>query len=573
MIYKGNPVSRGIAVGAVFRHESFTPNISSKTITAEQVPAALTCYQEARESAKKELERIYAKVQQEDPQKAKIFTAHIDILFDVAMDEEIKEKITDDLFSVEWAVEKIFSKYIKILGRTKDERIRERVSDMNDVRIRLLRNCMGVPECNLAVLEKPVIVVANDLFPSDTASMDRHNVLAIVTEIGGSTSHTAIIARSYEIPALLGVADVMQNLITGNQVIVDAVDGYLLSEPTSADLYSYKKKAQEYTHKTAETRKYLNTKPVTADGTVIDLELNIGSASTQELEGAKYTDGVGLFRTEFLYMGKDKLPTEEEQYQIYHKVLTEFGDRPVTLRTLDIGGDKKLDCMQLPVEDNPFLGNRALRLCFTHMDIFKTQLRAALRAAVIGNLWIMFPMVGSLDDVRRAKAVVEEVKAELEAQGIPYGKNVKIGIMIEIPSIAMVADLVVQEVDFASIGTNDLCQYNTAVDRLNPEVASYYQSYHPAMFRLIRFVVDEFNKAGKPICVCGELGGDRLAMPVLLGMGMRKISMGFALVAECKKIITHLTTAKAKVLADTVCNMKTAGEIEAYLKAELADIL
>jgi phosphotransferase system enzyme I (PtsI) len=275
---------------------------------------------------------------------------------------------------------------------------------------------------------------------------------------------------------------------------------------------------------------------------------------------------VGLFRTEFLYMGRDTLPMEDEQFEVYKRVLQRYGSRPVTLRTLDIGGDKTLDCMELPREDNPFLGNRALRLCFTQPELFKTQLRACLRASVFGNLWLMLPMVGSIDDIRRAKAVIAEVKTELDAQGIAYSKDLKVGIMIEIPAIAMIADLAVKEVDFASIGTNDLCQYLTAVDRLNPAVSSYYQTYHPGLFRIIGTVVHHFNQAGKPICICGEMGGNILAAPVLIGMGMRKLSMGFASIAGIKRTLAGLTIAKAEELAGIVINLSTAAEVEAYLR-------
>ncbi|QEY35937.1 phosphoenolpyruvate--protein phosphotransferase [Caproiciproducens galactitolivorans] len=553
-------------------YEPFVPVVDTTALPKEEIPAALSRYKNARNSAKKELEALYSRLQQDDPGKAKIIKAHMDILFDVAMEEEIQDAISDGK-SVEAAVDKIFRKYIRIIGKSADERIRERASDLEDVRCRLLRNCMGVKEKNLAVLTDPVVVVAKDLFPSDTASMNRNKVLAIVTEVGGPTSHTAIIARSYEIPALLGVPDILFQLQNGQEVIVDAVDGALITDPTDEEKEAYRGKKVQFQEQTAETKKYLASDGVTKDGVKIEVELNIGSANAQEVHDIQYTDGVGLFRSEFLYMGRDTLPSEEEQYKIYRKVLMQAGNNPVTLRTLDIGGDKKLDCLELPKEDNPFLGNRALRLCLQHRDIFKTQLRAALRAGTIGNLWIMFPMVGSMDDIRNAKAVVREVQQDLDRENIKYGKNVKFGIMIEIPSIAMIADLAVKEVDFASIGTNDLCQYTTAVDRLNQNVAKYYQSYHPAMFRLIRYTVEQFNKAGKPICVCGELGGDKLAMPVLLGFGMRRISMGIASVARAKKIISRLDLRFAKEMADKVCQMETAGEIEAYLKDSLKDVI
>lgn len=572
MRYKANAVSGGIAIGEAFHYTPYTPVIAQGTIAAGEAEAAIGEYEGARDLAKAELDAIHTKLLASDPVKAKIFIAHADILFDAAMDEDIRDDITCEGYTPRWAIHQVFEKYIRIISKSKDELIRERAADMRDVKNRLLRCMDGLPEQNLAALEKPVIIVTYDLFPSDTATLDRKNVLAIITEVGGATSHSAIIARSYEIPALLGFANAMTTLPTTGDMIVDAVDGLVITDPTLEEIAQYREKKAAYAVKVADTKKYLGVVPQTADGVHIEVELNVGSASPQELEGSRYTDGVGLFRTEFIYMGKPQLPTEEEQLEIYKKVLTEFGDRPVTIRTLDIGGDKKLDCMELPVEENPFLGNRALRLCFSLPNIFKTQLRALLRASVHGNLWLMFPMVGSIDDVRRAKSALEEAKAELDKEGIPYSKTMKVGIMIEIPAIALIADLVAREVDFASIGTNDLTQYTTAVDRMNPAVTEYYQTYHPAMFRLIGYAVEQFNKAGKPICVCGEMGGDLLAAPILVGLGMRRLSMGLASVAQIKKLLAGLTIPQAEALAARVRELSTAGEVEALIRQELTPL-
>jgi phosphotransferase system enzyme I (PtsI) len=352
-------------------------------------------------------------------------------------------------------------------------------------------------------------------------------------------------------------------------VVVDAGTGEVFLDPDPGMVKAYSLKQEEFRKEAAETKQFLMVKPRTACGTAIDIGLNIGGADEQELSGAEYTDLAGLFRTEFLYMGRDTLPSEEEQAAVYKKVLQRYGKRPVTLRTLDIGGDKPLSSMNLPKEDNPALGNRALRFCFTHPDVFKTQLRAALRASVFGNLWLMLPMTGGIDDIRQAKAAITAAQAELDAEGIAYNKDFKIGIMVEIPSIAVIADLAAQEVDFASIGTNDLCQYLTAVDRMNPQTARHYQPYHPAMFRLIGTVVEQFNRAGKPICVCGEMGGDVLAAPALIGLGIRKLSMGLASVARIKRVLSSLSLAKAEELAGTVVNLSTAQDVENYLKANL----
>ncbi len=572
MVIKGNPVSPGIAIGEVYLFQPFVPDINEKSIRQDEVEANIQKYHDAKKAAEAELENIVSHLQKDEPDKANIFVAHQAILTDITMEEEIVEMVTDELRSADYAIAEIYDRYVAIFENLEDELIRERAVDLRDVRNRLLRCWAGVEEKNLATLEHDAIVVAEDLFPSDTATLNRKRVLAILTEVGGSTSHSAIIARSYEIPAVLGIPNVLTCLRQGGAVIVDALQGTVIVDPTPAELKEYTKKLETYRAKVAETKKFLDAQPLTADGVRVDVQLNIGSAGKEELDGSRYTDGVGLFRTEFLYMGRAQLPSEEEQYITYRRVLETYGDRPVILRTLDIGGDKQLKSMQLPKEDNPFLGNRALRLCFTHPALFCTQLRAALRASVHGNLWIMLPMVASLDDIRRAKAMIEEAKAELTKEGIPFSSSYKLGIMVEIPSIAFIADLAAQEVDFASIGSNDLCQYMTAVDRMNPALVDYYQSYHPAMFRLIGYVVEQFKRFNKPVGVCGEMGGDPLAAVVLVGLGMRKLSMGLASVAPIKKLLSGLTIQKAEEIANTVKVLPTADEVKAYLKAELSGL-
>jgi phosphotransferase system enzyme I (PtsI) len=565
MNYTGIPVSDGIAVGKIFCYVPYLPQKRQVRINKDGIEQALARFDKAKQQAGEELNAICAFLQSE-PEKAKIFASHADILFDEAIDEDVRDLIHNELIDIEWALEKTFGKYINIIERVKDEMVRERTADMKDVYTRLIRNIDGIPENNLRVLPYPAVVAAHDLLPSDTAGINKSRVIGIVTELGGKTSHTAIIARSYGIPALVGIGDILAVLHDKMEVIVDAVDGSLICEPTGAEKRDYLVKKENFDRKMAQIAGFIGKKPITADGCEIEVQLNIGSADREELEGAKYTDGVGLFRSEFLYMNSDHLPTEDEQFAAYRKVLLQFGDRPVILRTLDIGGDKQLEALPLPAEQNPFLGNRALRFCFSRPDIFFSQLRAALRASVHGNLWLMFPMVGSMDDIYRVKEMVQKVKYELKNEGIPFDNETKLGIMIEIPSIALLADHAAFEVDFASIGTNDLCQYVTAADRLNPSVSSYCQNYHPALFRLIRHVCEQFNKYDKPLGVCGEMGGDPLSIPILIGLGIRKLSMNWSNVAYCKKTICSLTLKDARAVADTVCGMKTADEVENYLK-------
>ena len=436
----------------------------------------------------------------------------------------------------------------------------------------MLRCHAGIPERKLGLLDKPAVIVAHDLNPSDTATLDRKMVKGIVTEVGGLTSHSAIIARSYGIP-LLSVKNATQIVKYGDLLVVDALDGVMHINPNEQTITESEKKRNKWITHVNEVDNYLSADPVCIDGTKINVKLNIGSVMTEEMENAQYTSGVGLFRTEFIYMGRNVLPSEDEQFEIYKKVVAQFEGKPVTLRTLDIGGDKVLGCLKLPVEQNPFLGKRALRLCFDDPEIFKTQLRAALRASNYGNLRLMFPMVSSMDDFYRARAMVDEVKEELTKEDIPFDKNIKLGIMIEIPAIAMLADHVVKEADFASIGTNDLTQYFLAVDRMNADISEYYQSYHPGLFRLIGFVADEFSKAEKPLSVCGELSGDPMAAAVLIGLGIKELSMSGSLIAGIKKLICGLDIVDAKNIAKHIKDLPTAKNVEDYLGKMISDLI
>lgn len=568
MRYTGTAVSAGVVIGKVYLYERFVSDVSKCPMGTPAEEAAH--YLAARDAAQGELETLCQHFTElGDNEKASIFSAHLEILSDETMDEEIQAGISGGESSGPWVIRSVYEQYASMFEQLADPIIRERAVDLRDVCARLLRCWEGLPEQNLSALPEPVIIITHDLVPSDTATLDRNNVLGIVTEIGGSTSHSAIIARSYEIPAVLGVSGIVSQLEDRQEVILDAVDGAILTGFDEEVRSAYEAKRREILRRQAHTKLYIDREPITPDGVRIAVELNIASAEPQNLEYTKYTDGVGLFRSEFLYMGRSALPTEEEQFQAYRKVLMTYGSRPVILRTLDIGGDKPLDCLDIPKEDNPFLGNRALRLCFQHPDMFRTQLRASLRASVYGNLWLMFPMVASMDDIRRAKSCLESAKAELTAEGIPFSPDLKVGIMVEIPAIAFLADQAAREVDFASIGTNDLTQYLTAVDRGNPEVRAYYQTYHPSLFRLIGYVVRSFAAQGKPVGVCGEMGGDPLAAAVLIGLGMRQLSMGAASVASIKQMILSTSCETAKALAETVCGLSTADEVRKYLKEHI----
>ena len=485
---------------------------------------------------------------------------------DEAMSEEIIDQIKECV-SAQKATDAVYTQYAELLKATGDELIAGRSTDMLDVRTRILRCIDDIPEADLSVLNKPVILVTHDLLPSDTATLDPASVRGIITEIGGPTSHSAIIARSFGIPAVSGLKDACSLLVDGESVILDAIDGDIITKPSEDDIRAFSEKADTFAKMVADEKTYLDREATLSDGTRIHVMVNIGTGDEKDLEAAKHSDGVGLFRTEFLYMGRADLPGEDEQYDIYKNVLEAFSPSPVTLRTLDIGGDKEAECLDLPKEDNPFLGNRALRLCFDNEELFITQLRAALRASVFGNLKIMFPMVGGLEDIRKAKTFLKKAMDELEAEGLSWNPEVKVGVMIEIPALAILADQIAKEVDFASIGTNDLTQYTLAADRINPSATKYYQPYSPAMMRLISGISCEFNKAGKELSVCGEMGGDPIGVAALIGMGVTNLSMGASSLATIKKTICNLDVDKAKSAAVKVLNLETSDEVKDTLES------
>ena len=568
VIQKGNAVSPGIAIGPIYCYKPFEPNVTERHISAEvsEITKELAAFERAIAAAKKELLQKIERFTLEERDKRSIIEAHIDILEDCALEEEIRNRIEGEHLPAELAILRSFDIFHAMLSASKDDLLRERAADLMDVRNRLLRCCAGEEEVDLSRIAHPVILAAKELFPSSTASLDRKNILGFVTECGGSTSHTAILAKSYEIPAVLGVENLLQQVTNGQQVILDAVSGELMTEPSEEALQTYTRLRDEFLEERRQTKRFLPVQAQMRDGTRVQVKLNVGSAKPDELEYTSYADGVGLFRTEFLYMEEEELPTEDAQFAVYRKLVEHMGNRPVVLRTLDIGGDKKLPCLPLPEEPNPFLGKRALRLCFERKDLFCTQLRAALRASAFGNLWIMFPMVGSMEDFRRAKELLLACCEDLRQSGVPVADHVPVGAMIEIPSIALLADKLVEEADFVSIGTNDLTQYLTASDRMNQSVAEYYQSYHPAVFRTIGIIADAFSAKGKTVSICGELGGDSLAVPALLGLGVKSFSMAPSSIAGVKRVIRQIDFVQATALAKQVLQADTAEAVEICLR-------
>lgn len=573
MKFQGLSISSGAALAPAYLYKPVTIEVPRVHIAPEQVEAELARYSDSRNAAAEQLSSIHNLLLPDAPDKAAIFQAHLEILNDVAMIEEIEDMIVQTYTNAADAVDTVYSQYAEMIGALDDPLMRERAADLLDVRSRLLCCVLSIQRATLAEIVQPSVVVAHELMPSDTATMDSSKVRAIVTEEGGSTSHSAILARSLGIPAVSGIAGILTQVQNGQLLAVDAMDGVVESDPDEEATAHYQLVLEKFRQEQALVKTFLHQQPVMSNDEYVQVCLNIGSDTDQALDFASAADGVGLFRSEFLYMQSSQLPDEEAQTRAYTRVAKLFGEKQVIIRTMDIGGDKQIPCLPMEHEANPFLGYRALRLCFDKDDLFQTQLRAILRAAVHGNLAIMFPMVGSMEDLRRAKNAVQRAKDSLTADGIPFRGDIPVGIMIEIPSIALMAHEVALEVDFASLGTNDLCQYLLAADRMSPQVASYYLPFHPALFRLIGHVQNCFSAAGKPLSVCGEMGGDPAAVLGLLSQGIRKFSMNPSAVAPIKRLIRTIQPTQLQEAATLLSERITAESLEADLRQLLTKIL
>ena len=567
MTLHGMGVSAGFAWGEAFVYEPAAVPDAVDLFEGSPEPH-LEALRGAVEKAARELDELIERVAETSPKQADIFRAHKAILYDSEMLETIAEEISSDRKTPAAAVSSVYSQFIVLFSSVDDPLIAARMADMEDVRNRLLR-ALGGFGTQLSQLDRPVILVAHDLLPSDIVGPETKYIRGIVTETGSATSHAAILANALGIPAVLGAGDAASLVKTGQTVGIDAAEGLIFLDPDQETVCRLDNAAQTHTQQKNLEAQYLLRSCETLDGEKVEIGLNV---SPGEAAGSyQAADYVGLLRTEFLYMERASFPSEDEQYHAYRAVLQRAEGKPVILRTLDIGGDKTLPYLQMEKEDNPFLGERALRLCLARPEIFKTQLRAVLRASVHGQLWVMIPMVGSIDDIRAARAVFEGVKADLTREGIPFDANIRFGIMIEIPAIAMIADLAAEEVDFASIGTNDLCQYLCAVDRTNPGLRGYYQSLSPAMIRTIRMIADAFLSRGKPLSVCGELGGDRLGALALLGLGIRKLSMSGAKIAPIKALLSSLTLDSIEAAVHSALELKTEEEVRQCLSSLAAE--
>ncbi|MBP1890015.1 phosphotransferase system enzyme I (PtsI) [Clostridium moniliforme] len=533
---KGIAASKGYAIGKVFLQEHEEIVITDEKIT--DVVAEKEKLQKALDASREQLEKIKSKAAVEmGEEKAAVFEAHITLLDDPEFTGAMTMEIENNSINSMKAVENVTNTFVAIFESMEDAYMRERAADIKDVSKRIISNLAGKGGDAFAITEENTIVVAHDLTPSDTAQLDRSKVVAFLTNIGGRTSHSAIMARTLEIPAIVGLKDITTSVKTGDSIIVDGIEGIAIINPDEVTVKEYEAKRDKFLKEQEELKKLIEVKTVTKSGKRIEVCGNIGKA--QDVDGvlANGGDGIGLFRTEFLYMDRDNAPTEEEQYEAYKYFLENMNGKQVVIRTLDIGGDKTLPYLPLPQEMNPFLGYRAIRLCLDRKEIFKVQLRALLRASVYGNLAVMFPMISGIQEFRSAKEVVEECKAELKAEGIKFSDSIQWGIMVEIPAAAVMADELAKEVDFFSIGTNDLIQYTLAADRMSEKVSYLYNPMHPAVLRLIKMTIDGAHKHGKWVGMCGEMAGDEAAIPTLVEYGLDEFSMSASSILTAKKII------------------------------------
>jgi len=556
----GIAASNGIAIAKAYR--LVEPDLAFESKTIDDAAAEVDRFRKAIEKSKTELEAIRDRAKVElGADKAAIFEAHLLVLSDPELHTPIEDKIQSDKVNAESALKETADMFIMMFEQMDNEYMQERAADIRDVTKRVLAHLLGVQLVNPSMIAEEVIIVAEDLTPSDTAQLNKQFVLGFTTNIGGRTSHSAIMARSMEIPAVVGTKTATEEINNGDLVIVDGLKGEVHINPTPELVEQYRKVHAEYEVQKAEWAKLVNEPTVTNDNHHVELVANIGTP--KDLKGVIENggEGVGLYRTEFLYMGRDQLPTEEEQFESYKAVLEGLNGKPVVVRTLDIGGDKELPYLELPKEMNPFLGFRAIRLCLEEQDIFRTQLRALLRASNYGNLKIMFPMIATLDEFRAAKDILEEEKQKLIAEGQKVADDIELGIMVEIPSTAILADQFAKEVDFFSIGTNDLIQYTMAADRMNQRVSYLYQPYSPSILRLVKMVIDAAHAEGKWTGMCGEMAGDETAIPVLIGLGLDEFSMSATSILKARSQIKDLKKSDMEKLALEVLNMQTTDQV------------
>jgi len=563
--FKGIAASDGIAIAKVFRLEE--TNLTVKADKVINIDAEVAWFEDAVKKTVVDLNVIKVKVSKSlGADEAMVFDAHINMAQDPELVGQTIDKIKFESVNAAFAFDVVAQQFIAVFEAMDNEYFRERAADIKDVKKRVLSHLLGVALNDPSTINEEVIVVAYDLTPSDTAQLNRDYVKGFATNIGGRTSHSAIMARSLEIPAIVGMGTILEDTTDDELVILDGLEGVVIPNPSAAQIAEYEAKILDFKAMKEELKKLKDEPTITTDGHRVELAANIGTPEDAKGATANGAEGVGLYRTEFLYMDRNELPTEEEQFEAYKAVLEDMKDKPVVVRTLDIGGDKELPYLQLPHEMNPFLGYRAIRICLDRRDLFRTQLRALLRASVYGNLYVMFPMIATLDEFRDAKQALLDAKDELTSEGIEVSEKIQIGMMVEIPSAAVLADQFAKEVDFFSIGTNDLIQYAMAADRMSEKVTYLYQPYNPGILRLIKMVIDASHNEGKWTGMCGEMGGDTMAIPLLLGMGLDEFSMSATSILAARKQIGNLSKKEMEEMAEIALNMGTVDEVIELVK-------
>lgn len=568
----GIPASPGIVFGKalVLKEEKIV--LDTQKISEDQVEAEVARFYAGREAAVEQLNSIHQRALKSlGEEKAAIFEGHLMILEDEELEEEIIDYLRSNKVNASVAASKIIDQQVEMLSEIDDEYLKERAGDIRDIGNRLIKNILGMHIVDLGDITEESILVAYDLTPSETAQLNLEKVLGFITDIGGRTSHTSIMARSLELPAIVGTNDVTARVNTGDYLILDAVNNRVYVNPTQAEIDELKTLEAKLAEEKAELAKLKDLPAVTLDDHKVDVVANIGTIRDCEGAHRNGAEGVGLYRTEFLFMDRDQLPSEEEQFIAYKEVVEAMEGRLVVLRTMDIGGDKELPYLNLPKEMNPFLGWRAVRIALDRREILHAQLRAVLRASAFGKLAVMFPMIISVEEIRELKSVLETLKAELRAEGKAFDENIQVGVMVETPSAAVNAKFLAKEVDFFSIGTNDLTQYTLAVDRGNELISHLYNPMSPSVLGLIKQVIDASHAEGKWTGMCGELAGDERATLLLLGMGLDEFSMSAISVPRIKKLIRHVNYQEVKALADEALQKPTAAEIEQLIQAFLAE--
>ncbi|HCG2312228.1 TPA: phosphoenolpyruvate--protein phosphotransferase [Staphylococcus aureus] len=560
-LIKGIAASDGVAIAKAYL--LVEPDLTfDKNEKVTDVEGEVAKFNNAIKASKVELTKIRNNAEvQLGADKAAIFDAHLLVLDDPELIQPIQDKIKNENANAATALTDVTTQFVTIFESMDNEYMKERAADIRDVSKRVLSHILGIELPNPSMIDESVVIVGNDLTPSDTAQLNKEFVQGFATNIGGRTSHSAIMSRSLEIPAIVGTKSITQEVKQGDMIIVDGLNGDVIVNPTEDELIAYQDKRERYFADKKELQKLRDADTVTVDGVHAELAANIGTPN--DLPGVieNGAQGIGLYRTEFLYMGRDQMPTEEEQFEAYKEVLEAMNGKRVVVRTLDIGGDKELSYLNLPEEMNPFLGYRAIRLCLAQQDIFRPQLRALLRASVYGKLNIMFPMVATINEFREAKAILLEEKENLKNEGHDISDDIELGIMVEIPATAALADVFAKEVDFFSIGTNDLIQYTLAADRMSERVSYLYQPYNPSILRLVKQVIEASHKEGKWTGMCGEMAGDETAIPLLLGLGLDEFSMSATSILKARRQINGLSKNEMTELANRAVDCATQEEV------------